>query len=143
MGRVEVLRLHRAAGAPDRLGGTEKIRWSPLESHAPDPYASTEMSFFHRRCKRCGQSPEPKVAPRITGRAGAAEVEFTNFPYRACTCGRLAKWAFDPASTSRHSSSTATAACRPPAAAVARQGATAAEMRLRDSSRLRCTQPRT
>jgi len=32
----------------------------------------------------------------VDGRVGASEVEFTNFPYRACTCGRVVRWAFDP-----------------------------------------------
>jgi hypothetical protein len=27
---------------------------------------------------------------------GTSEVEFTNLPYRACRCGRVARWAFDP-----------------------------------------------
>jgi hypothetical protein len=27
---------------------------------------------------------------------GGSEVEFTDFPYRACACGRVVKWAFDP-----------------------------------------------
>ena len=54
------------------------------------------MALFRRRCRKCGASPELKVAPRIHGRVGTSEVEFTSFPYRACTCGALARWAFDP-----------------------------------------------
>lgn len=32
----------------------------------------------------------------IRGTAGSAEIEFRDFPYRACACGALSKWAFDP-----------------------------------------------
>jgi hypothetical protein len=50
---------------------------------------------FRRKCKDCGQSPELKVEPRIHGQVGTSEVEFTNFPYRSCSCGHLVRWAFD------------------------------------------------
>jgi hypothetical protein len=36
------------------------------------------------------------VAPRIEGQVGSSEVEFTSFSYQACSCGALARWAFDP-----------------------------------------------
>jgi hypothetical protein len=32
----------------------------------------------------------------VEGRVGTSAVEFTNFPYRACSCGRVVRWAFDP-----------------------------------------------
>jgi len=54
------------------------------------------VSLFRRRCKECGESPGPKVAAHLQGQAGTSEVEFTDFPYQACACGRLARWAFDP-----------------------------------------------
>ena len=37
-----------------------------------------------------------KVAPHVHGQVGTSEVEFTNFPYLACMCGEVARWAFDP-----------------------------------------------
>jgi hypothetical protein len=57
---------------------------------------SSAVALFRRRCKECGTSAELKVAPSIQGRAGTSEVEFTNFPYLACRCGHVARWAFDP-----------------------------------------------
>jgi hypothetical protein len=36
------------------------------------------------------------VIPLIRGQAGSSEVELSDFPYKACPCGRLAEWAFDP-----------------------------------------------
>lgn len=54
------------------------------------------MGLFHRSCSVCGERPRPKVATRLNGHNGDADVEFTNFPYRSCSCGKLAKWAFDP-----------------------------------------------
>ena len=54
------------------------------------------MSLFRRKCRECGQAPQLTVAPLIRGAAGTSEVEFTNFPYKACRCGRLVQWAFDP-----------------------------------------------
>ena len=53
------------------------------------------MGLFSRSCKNCGEAPELRVAT-IRGSAGAAEVQFTDFPYRACSCGEVSKWAFDP-----------------------------------------------
>lgn len=32
----------------------------------------------------------------VAGRAGNVEVEIRNMPYKACSCGRHAGWAFDP-----------------------------------------------
>jgi hypothetical protein len=32
----------------------------------------------------------------VEGRVGSSEVEFTNFAYKACACGRIVQWAFDP-----------------------------------------------
>jgi hypothetical protein len=54
------------------------------------------MGFFTRRCSRCGEAPQLRTAPRVTGCVGNSEVEFTNFAYKACACGRVAQWAFDP-----------------------------------------------
>jgi hypothetical protein len=53
------------------------------------------VGLFRRKCKDCGQSPELKVEPLVRGQVGASEVEFTDFPYRSCACGHLARWAFD------------------------------------------------
>jgi uncharacterized protein with PIN domain len=52
--------------------------------------------FFRRRCRACGQPLSSSVAEHLQGRAGATEVELTNFPYRSCPCGKLTRWAFDP-----------------------------------------------
>lgn len=54
------------------------------------------MGFFTRKCRQCGETPQLRTAPHIEGRVGKSEVEFSSFPYRACGCGRLVKWAFDP-----------------------------------------------
>lgn len=54
------------------------------------------MGFFTRRCSQCGEKPQLRTATQITGCVGSSEVEFTNFPYKACACGRVAQWAFDP-----------------------------------------------
>jgi hypothetical protein len=59
-------------------------------------YRAAAVALFRRRCKECGGSAELKVAPRIHGQVGTSKVEFTGFPYRACACGHLARWAFDP-----------------------------------------------
>src|SRR4051812_28749831 len=52
--------------------------------------------MFGRRGRSCGEKPQPRVAPPVEGHVGGRDVEFTNLPYRACACGRLAQWAFDP-----------------------------------------------
>jgi hypothetical protein len=52
--------------------------------------------LLRRTCGECGTRPELTVAERITGRRNEVEVELTNFPYKSCRCGRVAKWAFDP-----------------------------------------------
>ena len=54
------------------------------------------MEFFRRKCRECGQAPQLTVAPVVRGEAGTSEVEFTDFPYKRCACGRLTQWAFDP-----------------------------------------------
>jgi hypothetical protein len=54
------------------------------------------MFFFRRRCRACGQGASLTVAERLAGRAGDVDVEFTSFPYRSCSCGKLTRWAFDP-----------------------------------------------
>jgi hypothetical protein len=54
------------------------------------------MGFFTRRCSQCGESPQLRTAPRVEGQVGSSEVEFTNFAYKACACGRVVQWAFDP-----------------------------------------------
>ena len=54
------------------------------------------MFSFRRRCRACGQPASLTVAEHLAGRAGDVEVEFTNFPYHSCSCGKLSRWAFDP-----------------------------------------------
>jgi hypothetical protein len=54
------------------------------------------MLSFRRRCRACGQPASLTVAEHLDGRAGDVEVEFTDFPYRSCSCGKLTRWAFDP-----------------------------------------------
>jgi hypothetical protein len=68
-------------------------------AHDREPFRvilPANVGLFRRRCRKCGQPAELKIAPRIHGQAGTTDVEFTNFPYSACECGRLARWAFDP-----------------------------------------------
>jgi hypothetical protein len=54
------------------------------------------MGLFTHKCRRCGTTPQNRTAPTAEARVGASAVEFTNFPYRACSCGRVVRWAFDP-----------------------------------------------
>ena len=61
-----------------------------------DEYAPSAVGLFTRKCRRCGEAPQLRIAPRVEARIGTNEVEFTNLPYRACACGRVVKWAFDP-----------------------------------------------
>jgi hypothetical protein len=51
---------------------------------------------FDRACRSCGQKPAPTVAPPLSGHSGQIQAELTNFPYKACRCGKKVKWAFDP-----------------------------------------------
>ena len=60
------------------------------------PADTSGMGLFSRACKSCGTKPEPRIAERLAGKRGDTAVELTNVPYKACTCGRLVEWAFDP-----------------------------------------------
>ena len=80
--RIALVRAAAAKCHPVAAGGWPSYAWY--------------MGFLMRRCSQCGESPQLRISSRVEGRVGSSEVEFTNFAYKACACGRVVQWAFDP-----------------------------------------------